>query len=109
MFALQVVSEEKEGKQERRWESVEHGRKQQATQRHNQVQGFGLSYGFSASCVLKPSDCIVPSPSLQDEGGEMMGGGSDGATGIGNCWPQLQTPHCGTERQVHICVLIVFS
>ncbi|XP_012698249.1 uncharacterized protein LOC105913487 [Setaria italica] len=66
----EVVSEEKEGKQERRWESVEHGRKQQATQRHN-----------------------------QDEGGEMMGGGSDGATGIGNCWPQLQTPHCGTERQ----------
>jgi hypothetical protein len=38
-----------------------------------------------------------------------MGGGSDGATGIGNCWPQLQTSHCETERQVRICVLIVFS
>ena len=111
MFALQVASEEKPGGQERRWESGEHDRKQQQqhipapTQWHNQVQGFGLSYVFSVPClrIHYPSDCIVAHSLLQDEGGEMMGGGSNGATGIGNSGLRLQSSQCGSERQVHIC------
>ncbi|RLN09482.1 poly(U)-specific endoribonuclease-B-like [Panicum miliaceum] len=71
----EVASEEKRGGQERRWESVEHDRKQQQR---------------------------IPAPTQwhnQDEGGEMMDGGSDGTTGIGNSGPRLQTSQCGTERQ----------
>ncbi|CAO2039899.1 unnamed protein product [Urochloa humidicola] len=70
----EVVSEEKGGDQEGRWERVEHGKKQQ---QH------------------------IPTPTKwhnQDEGGEVMGGESDGATGgIGRL--QLQASQCGTERQ----------
>jgi len=74
----EVASEEKPGGQERRWESVEHVRKQQ--QQH------------------------IPAPTQwhnQDEGGEMTGGGSDGATGIGNSGLRLQSSQCGSERQLH--------
>ncbi|XP_039790741.1 poly(U)-specific endoribonuclease-B-like isoform X2 [Panicum virgatum] len=86
----EVASEEKRGAQERGWESVEHDRKQQ--QQH------------------------IPAPTQwhnQDEGGEMMGGGSDGATGIGHSGQRLQTSQCGTERQVHICsvsaLMVIFA
>ncbi|CAN6245345.1 unnamed protein product [Urochloa humidicola] len=72
----EVVSEDKGGDQEGRWESVEHDRKQQQQRK--------------------------PAPAKwhnQDEGGEVMGGESDGTTGIGNGRAQLQTSQCGTEQQ----------
>jgi len=75
--------------------------------------GFLISRNLVYESIVYLIALYVAQSLLQDEGGEMMGGGSDGATGIGHSGQRLQTSQCGTERQVHICsvsaLMVIFA
>ena len=59
--------------------------------------GFLISRNLVYESIVYLIALYVAQSLLQDEGGEMMGGGSDGATGIGNSRLRLHTSQCGTK------------